>query len=174
MCEHCILAYSDLQSKKKHVFWIYSNADKTEECHICDNLLKSKRDLVDHISKNITTFSYGRFGYPGGFPGPGRPRTVRIRGSPFLPYRYRHDCVRGNSNLYESAPLSPAHFFLRSVRVPPRICWTHLDQIREHKGQPYHHRRRRRGSSSGNLILYKRKYVHLRRLNWRPRNFSTR
>ncbi len=154
---------------------------------------------------------------------------VRIRTGPFLPYRCRRDCVRGNSNLYESAPLSPAHFFLRSVRVTARICWTHLDQIREHKGQPspspptpsrelwrqfnsvqkqirafitftlaptkflnkmigcnfvicigcvrryinrMHHLRRE--TKRGNLNLYKRKYVHLRRLNWRPRNFSTR
>jgi hypothetical protein len=37
------------------------------------------------------TFSYSRFEYPGGFSGPSRPRTVRIRGSPFLPYRCRLD-----------------------------------------------------------------------------------
>ena len=120
------------------------------------------------------TFSYGRFRYTGGFLGPGRPRTVRIRPGTFQPYHFRRDCVHGNSNLYESAPLSPAHFFLWSFRISPRICWTHLDQIRERKRQPYHHRRHRRGSFTSNLIRCKKKYVHIGRLNWRPQNFSTR
>ena len=120
------------------------------------------------------TFSNGRFGYTGGFLGPGRPRMGCIRGSPFLPYHCRYDCVRGNSNLTVSAPLSPAHFFLKPDRIPPRICWSRLDQIQEHKGQSYRHHLCRRGSSSGNLILYRRKYVHLRCLNWRPWNFSRR